>query len=419
MRILLIEDNEDDVQLVKENLVGEKEADFDLECAARLSTGLRQLSEEEFNVVLLDLGLPDSQGLDTFDTMHAEDPKMPIIVLSGLSDEAIAVKAVQRGAQDYLVKGQLDGGLLRRSIRYAIERQRMQGELEQARQRELREQQVHLAHSKRINEELHKANQIKEEFIAIVSHELRTPLATISNVLDNAVAGVWDSLNPELRQALLTGLSNAKRLTKIVGNLLDFSAIKSGRVSLEKSLVDISGLVRSVTESLKGSATKKEISLIGFQNEDIGELYCDPDKVVQILNNLVGNALKFTGSGGSISIAFKNGQHELQISVADTGIGIAQESLSAIFNRFQQLNRSNGSGDKGTGLGLAIAKELVGLHGGRIWVASELGKGSTFTFTLPKYNTRRILGESIQAKFEEYRRRDSSLFPASDHLKRS
>ena len=189
-----------------------------------------------------------------------------------------------------------------------------------------------------------------------------------------------------MRDGLLIGQTNTRRLGNIVTNMLDVSTIRAGRVVLEKSLVDISVLIRSVIESCHSTAVKKGLSLMSDQdiNPKTQEVFCDPDKVVQILTNLVGNALKFTDAGGTVSVAVKNDHDDLQICVADTGLGIAEEELQVIFNRFQQLDRSYGGGEKGTGLGLAIAKELVELHMGKIWVESELGKGTTFTFTLQK-----------------------------------
>ncbi len=243
-----------------------------------------------------------------------------------------------------------------------------------------------LAGKRRRTEDLRKADQVKDDFIANVSHELRTPLATIANVFANALAGVWGSLSSEARNGLLIGQTNTKRLGNIVSNMLDVSTIRAGRVVLEKSLVDVSVLIGSVIESCHPHATEKGLSLISDPDiqQEQPEVICDPNKVVQILTNLVGNALKFMDPGGTVSIAVKNGQDDLRISVTDTGRGIAEEELQVIFDRFQQLDRSYGGGEKGTGLGLAISKELVELHRGRIWVESTLGKGTTFTFTLPQ-----------------------------------
>jgi len=242
--------------------------------------------------------------------------------------------------------------------------------------------------------------QTKDDFIAIVSHELRTPLATISNVLGNALAGVWGELSEEAIKELRTGHTNAKRLASVVDNLLDMSTIRAGHVSLEKSQVDMRGLVRSVTESVKASAKDKGVGLVMSDDPNLGLVFCDPLKIVRVVTNLVGNALKFTEEGGVVSVHIQNGREDICISVSDTGAGIAERDHERIFERFQQVDRVEGGGDKGTGLGLAISKELVEMHGGKLTVLSELGKGSTFTFTLPVYGLEALLREAVYTEFK-------------------
>jgi signal transduction histidine kinase len=242
--------------------------------------------------------------------------------------------------------------------------------------------------------------QTKDDFIAIVSHELRTPLATISNVLGNALAGVWGELSEEAIKELRTGHTNAKRLASVVDNLLDMSTIRAGHVSLEKSQVDMRGLVRSVTESVKASAKDKGVGLVMSDDPNLGLVFCDPLKIVRVVTNLVGNALKFTEEGGVVSVHIQNGREDISISVSDTGAGIAERDHERIFERFQQVDRVEGGGDKGTGLGLAISKELVEMHGGKLTVLSELGKGSTFTFTLPVYGLEALLREAVYTEFK-------------------
>ena len=254
------------------------------------------------------------------------------------------------------------------------------------------------AHSRRLRAHLIET-QNKDDFVAIVSHELRTPLATISNVLSNALAGVWGELSDEARTEFTTGHTNAKRLANVVSNLLDMSTIRARRPSLEKSQVDMPGLVHSVTESVKAKAKKKGVALRTSHDPYLGLVFCDPEMIVRVVTNLVGNAIKFTEDGGTISIAVQNGLKDVQISVSDTD-GIALENHSRIFERFQQVDRTYGTGEKGTGLGLAISKELVELHGGTLSVKSELGRGSTFSFTLPVYKREDLLGEAVYTEFK-------------------
>ena len=243
-------------------------------------------------------------------------------------------------------------------------------------------------------------SQTKDDFVAIVSHELRTPLATISNVLSNALAGVWGPLSDDARAELRTGHNNVKRLSNVVSNLLDMSTIRAGRVTLEKLQVDMPGLIHSVTESVKAKAEEQDIALLTSHDPYLGLVFCDPEIIFRVVTNLVGNALKFTDRGGTISIAIQNGLDDIEISVSDTGDGIAPEHQGRIFERFQQVDRTHGSGEKGTGLGLAISRELVELHGGTLSVKSELGEGSTFRFNLPVYTRQALLQELVHTEFK-------------------
>ena len=255
------------------------------------------------------------------------------------------------------------------------------------------------SHSRKLRAQLIE-NQTKDDFVAIVSHELRTPLATISNVLSNALAGVWGELSDDARNEFRTGDTNAKRLASVVANLLDMSTIRAGRVSLEKSQVDMPGLIHSVTETLQANAKQKGVDLQTSHDPYLGLVFCDPERIVRVITNLVGNALKFTDEGGVVSISIENGLEEFKISVSDTGDGIAPEHQERIFGRFQQVDRGYGTGEKGTGLGLAISRELVELHGGTLTVQSEVGKGSTFTFTLPVYHQEELLREAVHTEFK-------------------
>jgi two-component sensor histidine kinase len=221
------------------------------------------------------------------------------------------------------------------------------------------------------------------------------------------LAGVWGTLSDDARKEMHTGHSNAKRLASMVTNLLDMSTIRAGRVSLEKSQVDMPALIRSVIESVKAAAKEKGIALEATHDPDLGSVYCDPMKIVRVVTNLVGNAIKFTGEGGTISIAIRNGTDDILISVSDTGDGIAEEHQERIFERFQQVDREDGAAVKGTGLGLAIAKDLVELHGGTISVQSEPEMGSTFSFTLPAYSMDALLQEAAHTQFRRCRQNNN------------
>ena len=255
------------------------------------------------------------------------------------------------------------------------------------------------AYSRRLRAQLID-NQTKDDFVAIVSHELRTPLATISNVLSNALAGVWGELSERAHSDIRTGHANVKRLSNVISNLLDFSTIRAGHVSLDKSQVDLPGLILGVNQSLKANAEEKGVALLISYDPYLGLVFCDTEKIVRVVTNLVGNALKFTEEGGTVSIRIQNGLEDILVSVSDTGDGIDPKHQERIFERFQQVHRTHGGGEKGTGLGLSISKELVELHGGTLTVQSELGLGSTFSFTLPVYTREALLTELVHSEFK-------------------
>ncbi len=366
--VLLIEDNPGDARLIREVIADAQGVPIELEWADRLSTGLQRLGRKGIDVVLLDLTLPDSQGFETFLKAHEQFPSVPIVVLSGLDDETLAVEAVQKGAQDYLVKGQVDGKTLVRVMRYAIERKRLL--------------------------------QIRDEFVGTVSHELRTPLAITREGISLMLDKIPGAINAQQERILAVARDNIDRLTRIINSLLDISKLEAGRVELARARTDLVALLRRVAASFEPRARERGIDLrVRILDEGLW-VYADPDKILQVLVNLVGNAMKFT-ERGSIEIAARDGEEAVECWVADTGRGIAAEDLPRVFERFQQFGRVEGGGEKGTGLGLAIVKGLIQLHHGTISVASDAGVGTTFTFTLPKYTLQTLLREQLRERIDQ------------------
>jgi len=226
--------------------------------------------------------------------------------------------------------------------------------------------------------------RLKNELISNVSHELRTPLATMKEFTSIISDGIAGPVTSEQKEYLNIMMSNMNRLARIINDLLDISKIEAGRMELRRRLVDIVFLIKDQLAPFKAESEIKKINLLLDVPLKLPQLYIDPDRISQVLTNLIGNALKFTPEGGRITVCAQELQDSIQIEIRDTGVGIAKENFSKIFDRFQQIDRQPGSGAKGTGLGLAISKSIVELHRGRIWVESELGKGSRFIFTLPK-----------------------------------
>lgn len=225
--------------------------------------------------------------------------------------------------------------------------------------------------------------RMKSEFVSQISHDLRTPLTVIKGSLDNLRDGITGDLTEKQRDYLNRMSKNTDRLAGLISNLLEVSRLESGRISLKRTPLSLYNLILEVVDDLRPIATEKglEVTVNKFDEESI--VQGDQDKLEQVITNLLDNAIKFTPTGGRITITLYKEEGFFKISIRDTGIGIPKEDQSRIFERFYRAEGESPVQAKGTGLGLSIAKSLIELHGGQIWVTSEIGKGSEFSFTLP------------------------------------
>jgi nitrogen-specific signal transduction histidine kinase len=244
--------------------------------------------------------------------------------------------------------------------------------------------------------ELKKLDELKSEFISTVSHELRTPLSIIKEAISLILDKVPGEINEKQEKILVISRYNIDRLARIIDNLLDISKIEAGKVELKQSLIDIGGIARQIAGSFEAKIREKGLKLRLDIDPVLGKVYADTDRMAQALTNLIGNAVRFTQEG-YIEVSCKDRKDVVMCAVSDTGLGIARDNIPKIFDKFQQFGRVAGAGEKGTGLGLSIAKSIIDMHNGSISVESEEGKGSKFTFLLPKYTE--------QSLFKEYARK--------------
>jgi len=236
-------------------------------------------------------------------------------------------------------------------------------------------------------------DRLKDEFVSTVSHELRTPMTSIKGYTDLLASGKVGDLSDIQRKFVGIIKNNADRLSALVNDILDISRIDTGRVWLAMDYVELPPLIDHVVSSLERQIADKQLALTVDIPANMPSVFADANRVTQILVNLVGNAVKYTRPGDRITIAVTVGDDMAQIDVHDTGLGIAEEDVQQVFNRFFRAERDVSSLVDGTGLGLSIAKMFVELMGGKIWLNSELGKGSTFSFTLPLRNTQPTLSD--------------------------
>jgi PAS domain S-box-containing protein/diguanylate cyclase (GGDEF)-like protein len=615
IQVLLIEDNPGDARLIREALAAAHVAGFELEWVQRLGDGLAAIGARKPDVVLLDLSLPDSQGVETVVKIQQTSPAVPIVVLTGMDDQAVALEAVHRGAQDYLSKSQAQGdsSFLARAIRYAIERKRVEEAVRlseerfqivvratddavrdwdlasnqvwwndaiRTRFRYAQEQigataawwieQIHPEERERVVQGIRRAidtgertwsdeyrfrrgdgtygyvldrgrvvhdahgtpvrmigammditerkqgeqalarlasfaernpnpvietdqdgrvtylnpaatarfpglakasgqhpilegltavaatlertgqpafvrealvgersyeqhvtyepdqgvirsfviditdrkqvERLKDEFLSMVSHELRTPLATIKEFIGIIADKLAGPISPDQDKYLGIVKANIDRLARMINDVLDMAKIESGRILLNKEVIKTDQLLEHVVQSIRPLAQNKGVELAVEAGRFFPDLYADPDKVTQVLVNLIGNAIKFTPGPGRVAVMVEELDSEIRFAVKDTGVGIDAQDLPRLFEKFQQFRRmSPDVGSTGSGLGLAITKRFVELHGGRVWVESEPGRGSTFYVAMPRYHVGEVFRDYLKSGLTRARTANSHL----------
>jgi signal transduction histidine kinase len=231
--------------------------------------------------------------------------------------------------------------------------------------------------------QLEVANRHKSEFLANMSHELRTPLNAIIGFSEVLLERMFGALNEKQEEYLRDVLSSGRHLLSLINDILDLSKIEAGRMELELTRFNLPLALENALTLVRERASRHGITLSLGISADAGDLVGDERKLKQILLNLLSNALKFTPEGGRVDVRATLADGFVEIAVSDTGVGIAPADQEAIFEEFRQVGSDYASKREGTGLGLTLTRKFVELHGGQIWVKSEPGKGSTFTFTLP------------------------------------
>jgi signal transduction histidine kinase/HPt (histidine-containing phosphotransfer) domain-containing protein len=342
---------------------------FHIEVAEDLRAGLARLAKQVFDVVLLDLNLPDSFGLDTFASLHGRHPDLPVVIMSSAGTEELAAAAVAAGAQDYIFKDCLEPQLLMRCLRYSISRAHILRELVEAR---------------RLAQE---ASKHKSEFLATMSHEIRTPMTGVIGAADLLLATPLSRAQRDLAEVIK---GSGESLLALINGVLDLAKIEAGRMEIESVAFEPRRLVSEVAASFVEMAAAKGLVLLTAVDASVPErMLGDPVKLRQILMNLVGNAVKFTKLGmiairGAVPRPAEGkpdgGQLHLAFEVEDTGIGMTAATRERVFEAFTQADSSTTRLYGGTGLGLSISKRLVELMKGTLTVESAPGEGSVFRF---------------------------------------
>lgn len=357
IKVLVVEDNPDDAFLIQEMIKAESPGEYDLTAEGTLNGAQDRLRRESFDLILLDFNLPDSRGLTTIKSLQQDASRVAIVVITGTDDEAIAIEALKIGAEDFLVKSQFDGPLLMRSIRYAVERKRA--------------------------EDLLKASKTKDEFLANMSHEFRTPLNSIIGFSEVLCDGQFGSLNDRQKKYAENILLSGRHLLSLINDILDMAKAESGKMALEPSVFSIKNCLEEALLMMEGLPSVTKAKPVLELPEDLGEIRADQRKIKQVVFNLLANAVKFSPAC-KVGIRARKVAGGIEVTVWDTGIGIAPENLEKVFDAFFCVENTYNKTIKGTGLGLAICRKFVELHGGKMWIESEgIGKGTAVKFTIP------------------------------------
>ncbi|MDD4183703.1 MAG: HAMP domain-containing sensor histidine kinase, partial [Candidatus Omnitrophica bacterium] len=235
---------------------------------------------------------------------------------------------------------------------------------------------------KKTEEALKEAAELKSHFTSMVSHELRTPLAAIKESISIVMDQTAGPLNDDQKDFLDISKRNVDRLARLINDVLDYQKLESGKFEFHIQENDMNEIIKEVKNTMIHVAKDKSLNIELNLDENLPKIKCDKDKIIQVLTNLISNAIKFTEKG-AITIISEKGDNVIEIKVKDTGIGIKNEDLPRLFRAFEQLERGKDRKTGSTGLGLAISREIIEKHRGKIWVESEFGQGSVFHITLP------------------------------------
>jgi len=369
---------DDDVARLKTLSAGLEAMGHRVTTAATGREALARLGKQPFNIVVAGIALPDVSGLEILETTKELNPEVAVIMLTDRASLETAVNAVDEGAYAYLLKPEAMSEL-KTMINNALREQ----ELLVKNRKLVDSLQRSNTSLERTNKALEQASRAKSDFMAKMSHELRTPLNVIIGFAELMLDQVPGEVNEEQRQCLDDIFSSGQHLLGLINDILDLSKIESGKVELKLANIALPTLIESVRSAMMPILVRGGQSLDVKLEEGLPLVRADEARLRQVFFNLLSNATKFTPDGGEVRIEAARKDNWCQVIVIDNGIGIKKEDQKQIFAPFYQVDNSITRERKGTGLGLALVKQIVEQHGGRVWLESEYGKGSRFTFTLP------------------------------------
>lgn len=361
-RILIVDDNEENLSVLGNHLINNN---YSVQFAENGKTALKAINHKLPDLILLDISMPDLSGFEVCKILKSDDKtkEIPIIFLTAHNETEEIVNGFTLGAVDYITKPYNKIELLSR-VKTHIELKKSKDLL------------------KKQNIELKELNATKDKFFSIISHDLRSPY--------NAILGFSKLAHEKLKNKNYDKLEKYCELIhdsslqsfKLLNNLLQWSRLQTGKIDFQPILLFVKSEVNDVLELLKASYIDKNINLKISISDDI-KIFADQLMLQTIIRNLISNSIKFTHEGGQITISAKIVNKNTEITVSDTGIGIEKENIDKLFRIDTEFTSKGTNKETGTGLGLILCNEFIEIHKGKIWVESEVNKGSKFIFNLP------------------------------------
>jgi two-component system sensor histidine kinase EvgS len=380
LRLLLLEDDTNDMIIIRRKLAVEL-PDCELVHAATKAEFTAALQGQDWDLILSDYMMRAFHGLEALALARELTPDIPFLFLSGMVGDEVAVESLKAGATDYVLKD--------RPARLvpAIQRALKEAEVLAKRrhdEKEMRRIQAELAES---NRNLLRKNHEIQDFYHTLSHELKTPLTSAGEFISIVMDGLAGAINKTQLEYLAIAKDSCNQLRDCINDLLDATRLDTGKLAIHLQPAALDELAHRVATSLKPAFVQKKVSLTEDIETTLPQIPLDEYRMTQVINNLLSNGLKFTPAGGTIVLRVRQAKANpdwVEVSVSDSGCGITKEHREHIFDRLYQVKAGDAATGQGLGLGLYLCRELVQLHGGNIWVESEPGRGSTFTFVVPR-----------------------------------
>jgi signal transduction histidine kinase len=363
--VLLIEDSAADIRLIRELLQEERTVRYEIVQVSELELGLKRLAEGNIDAVLLDLTLPDSQGIDSFYRVHAHSPELPIVVLTGLKDDLLAAELLRGGAQDFLIKGSINYCILHQTLKHAMERK-----------------QASDANAARPHQETRSPSTEQDPLLPLLCYELKKPISSLLakfSPLTSDLTKVADCL-----QLLEVARTHLERQSRLIDDALEYSRITTRGELFRPTNSETT--LKSVLANLKPAIDQTHAVVT---NDPLPTVWVDATQLHKLLQNLIDNAIKFRGATPpAIHVSAQRQGGNFIFSIRDNGIGFDPVCSERIFGLFERLVTADTPSNSGAGL--AICRKIVQRHGGHIWAESEPGQGSCFLFTIPVGKNRKL-----------------------------